>query len=284
LHADELLAFLLLAEARANTAITWEDRDLLRTVGRQAASYLALLRASEALTEARQFEAFNRLSAFLVHDLKNVVAQLSLVVRNAERHRDNPEFITDAFNTVGDAAAKINRMLASLRQNTAGLHETSEEIELNALIRDAVKSCSKRQPQPQFDVQPDSVYVNANYDRIRSVIEHLVENAQDATVESGKVNIRLATDGINASVEIVDDGVGMDEEFIRTRLFRPFETTKGKAGMGIGVYESRHIVSNLGGAMTVESSPGEGTTIKILLPCSAGPVQLNFGGAERAGA
>ena len=119
-HGDELLAFIVLAEARANESLTWEDRDLLRTVGRQAASYLAFLRATEALAEARQFEAFNRLSAFLVHDLKNVVAQLSLVVRNAERHRANPEFIDDAFRTIGDAVQKINRMLASLRQDTPG--------------------------------------------------------------------------------------------------------------------------------------------------------------------
>jgi len=265
-HGDELLAFLILAEPRTNEAVTFEDRDLLRTVGRQAASYLAFLRATEALAEARQFEAFNQLSAFLVHDLKNVVAQLSLVVRNAERHRDNPEFIADAFNTIGDAVAKINRMLASLRQDSAAANEKVENVELNGLIAHAVKQCSQREPQPEFQRHAVAVEISASYDRLLSVVEHLVQNAQDATTDDGSVVVTLEHEADNAVIRISDTGCGMDKEFIRTRLFRPFDTTKGKAGMGIGVYESRHIVSNLGGRLDVTSEPGVGTTIAISLP------------------
>lgn len=267
-HGDELLAFLILAEPRTNEAVTFEDRDLLRTVGRQAASYLAFLRATEALAEARQFEAFNRLSAFLVHDLKNVVAQLSLVVRNAERHRDNPEFISDAFNTIGDAVAKINRMLASLRQDSASANEKVENIELNGLIAHAVKECGQREPGPEFRRHVAAVEVSASYDRLLSVVEHLVQNAQDATADDGSVIVTLDIEADNAVIRISDTGCGMDQEFIRTRLFRPFDTTKGKAGMGIGVYESRHIVSNLGGQLDVTSEPGIGTAIAISLPLS----------------
>ncbi len=267
-HGDELLAFLILAEPRTNEAVTFEDRDLLRTVGRQAASYLAFLRATEALAEARQFEAFNQLSAFLVHDLKNVVAQLSLVVRNAERHRDNPEFIADAFNTIGDAVAKINRMLASLRQDSAAANEKVENVELNGLIAHAVKQCSQREPQPEFQRDAVAVEISASYDRLLSVVEHLVQNAQDATTDDGSVVVTLEHEADNAVIRINDSGCGMDKEFIRTRLFRPFDTTKGKAGMGIGVYESRHIVSNLGGRLVVTSEPGVGTTIVISLPLS----------------
>ncbi|MGR9089471.1 MAG: XrtA/PEP-CTERM system histidine kinase PrsK [Gammaproteobacteria bacterium] len=267
-HGDELLAFLILAEPRTNEAITFEDRDLLRTVGRQAASYLAFLRATEALAEARQFEAFNRLSAFLVHDLKNVVAQLSLIVRNAERHRDNPEFISDAFNTIGDAVAKINRMLASLRQESAAANEKVENIELNGLITHAVKQCSERAPRPEFQRHAEALEISASHDRLLSVVEHLVQNAQDATTDDGSVVVTLEHEAENAVIRISDTGCGMDEEFVRTRLFRPFDTTKGKAGMGIGVYESRHIVSNLGGRLDVTSEPGVGTAIVIRLPLS----------------
>lgn len=265
-HGDELLAFLVLAEPRTAEAITFEDRDLLRTVGRQAASYLAFLRATEALAEARQFEAFNRLSAFLVHDLKNVVAQLSLVVRNAERHRDNPEFISDAFNTIGDAVAKINRMLASLRQDSVGTNEKVENVELNGLIAHAVKQCGQREPEPEFRRHAAAVEVSGSYDRLLSVVEHLVQNAQDATPDDGSVVVTLDHEAGSAVIRISDTGCGMDQEFIRTRLFRPFDTTKGKAGMGIGVYESRHIVANLGGRLDVKSEPGVGTEIAISLP------------------
>jgi len=268
LHGDELLAFLILAEPRTNQSITWEDRDLLRTVGRQAASYLAFLRATEALAEARQFEAFNRLSAFLVHDLKNVVAQLSLVVRNAERHRDNPEFITDAFTTIGDAVAKINRMLATLRQDSADLEQKDEDVELNDLIDVAIASRSDSSPRPTFARDDDRIIVRAAYDRFLSVFEHLIQNAQDATGNGGEIRINLRLADGSVVVEIADTGCGMDEEFIRTRLFRPFDTTKGKAGMGIGMYESRHIVSAMGGRLDVVSTPGKGTSIKISLPCA----------------
>ncbi|MFT4582946.1 MAG: putative PEP-CTERM system histidine kinase [Gammaproteobacteria bacterium] len=268
LHGDELLAFLVLAEPRAQDDITWEDRDLLRTVGRQAASYLAFLRATEALTEARQFEAFNRLSAFLVHDLKNVVAQLSLVVSNSERHRDNPEFIDDAFTTIGDAVAKVNRMLATLRQESAeaDVHD-HRNIVLADLIDRAVASCGEGLPRPTFTRDEEPVVIWAHYDSFLSGIQHLIQNAQDATDASGAVSIVLNREDSNAFIQIVDTGCGMDDEFIRDRLFRPFDTTKGKAGMGIGVYESRHIITTMGGRFVVESEPGHGTTIKLWVPC-----------------
>ena len=268
LHGNELFAFLVLAEARTNESITWEDRDLLRTVGRQAASYLAVLRATEALAEARQFEAFNRLSAFLVHDLKNIVAQLSLVVSNAKRHRDNPEFITDTFATIGDAAAKINQMLANLRQDPSDLIRCNEDVELNGLIDNAIARRGGGLPHPVFIRTDSPMVVQATYDRFLSVLEHLIQNAQDATSDRGEVWVELAREDDCVVVTVADTGCGMDEEFIRTRLFRPFDTTKGKAGIGLGVYESRHLVCAMGGQLEVTSVPGRGTTIKISLPCA----------------
>jgi putative PEP-CTERM system histidine kinase len=273
MHRDELIAFLVLAESRSNASITWEDRELLRTVGSQAASYLALLQASEALSEVRQFEAFNRLSAFLVHDLKNVVAQLSLIVRNAERHRNNPEFISDAFNTIADSIAKMNRMLVNLRQDQAGFEKESS-IELNDIIEELVARRGEMSPRPSFESTTDEAVVCGNRDQMLSVLEHIVQNAQEATQPDGTVVVRLSNSGDRALIEIADNGCGMDGDFVKSRLFRPFDTTKGKAGMGIGAYESRHIVSSMGGRMTVESKPGEGTTFRISLPCVDGGPQI----------
>ncbi|NJN23459.1 MAG: GAF domain-containing protein, partial [Acaryochloridaceae cyanobacterium RL_2_7] len=118
IHGDDLIGFVTLLQPQQSWSFGREDIDLLRTVGRQAASYLALLSTTERLAEARQFETFNRLSAFLVHDLKNVVSQLSLISQNAARHRDNPEFVEDAFNTVDSAISRMQRMLTGLRQAT----------------------------------------------------------------------------------------------------------------------------------------------------------------------
>jgi len=268
-YGKELLAFLVLAQPRSNQGIDDEDRDLLKTVGRQAASYLALLRATDALSEARQFETFNRLSAFLVHDLKNVVAQLSLITRNAERHGHNPEFVSDAFNTVSDAVNKMNGMLASLRQMQAEV-EADDIVDLAALAQLAVNSKQDAEPAPCVAGGTLSgLEVRASRERLLAVIEHLVQNAIEATPADGNVTLEVAAHGREARLRIADTGCGMDREFINTRLFKPFDTTKGKAGMGIGAYESRHVVSSMGGELRVESEPGVGSCFTIVLPLAS---------------
>ncbi len=268
-YGDQLMAIILLAEPRTNADLTWEDRDVLKTLGRQAASYLALAAATEALADARQFEAFNRLSAFLVHDLKNVVAQLSLVVHNAARHRKNPEFIDDAFKTVGDAVAKVNRMLTTLRQKQT--HESAiEPLDVGEVLDAALAQLgAATRPAPVLHLPDDRLYVVGGRDRLVAVFEHLLQNAQEATPDSGRIDVRVAASGGTVTIEIADTGCGMSQEFIDKRLFRPFDTTKGKAGMGIGVYESLHAVTGMGGQLTVQSMPGAGTTFRFTLPAAA---------------
>ncbi len=264
-HRDELLAFVVLESSRTDSDLTGEDRELLRTLGHQAAGYLALLRATEALADARQFDAFNRLSAFLVHDLKNVVAQLSLIVRNAEKHRTNPEFITDAFNTVSDAVAKMNRMMANLRQSHADDAGT-DVVDLVAAARKAVASAAARRPLPGLEWSGEPLAVLGNRDRLVDVFEHLLQNAQDATPETGRITMELRRAGGKAVIEVADTGCGMSEQFMQNHLFKPFDTTKGKAGMGIGVYESLHVVTSIGGKLSVTSREGEGSRFSIVLP------------------
>ncbi len=261
----ELLAFILLEEPRSGAPFTAEDRALLRTLGRQAAGYLALLHATEELAEAHQFDAFNRLSAFLVHDLKNVVAQLSLVTKNAERHRGKPEFVDDAFSTINDAVRKMTRMLGTLRQPQT-VERDAAPFELDAVVAEVIARVGERTPAPHFQSATAGVYVRGLADRFAAVIEHLVQNAQDATANDGTIEIRSAIESDKALLEIADSGCGMERSFIRDRLFKPFETTKGKAGMGIGVYESLHTINAMGGHLRVTSEVGVGTVFTIELP------------------
>src|SRR5438270_7816382 len=130
----DLIGFVILGAARAKIEIDWEVRDLLKTASQQAASYLAQIRASEALLEARKFAAFNRMSAFVVHDLKNLVAQLSLMLRNAERHRDNPEFQRDMLSTVEHVVGRMNALMLQLRTGTTPV-EKPRQVELEPLVR-----------------------------------------------------------------------------------------------------------------------------------------------------
>lgn len=260
-----LLGFMVLAQPLAKITVNWEVRDLLLTSGRQCASYLALLKANEDLIDARQFEAFNRLSAYVVHDLKNVIAQLSLIVSNSERHRENPDFLDDVIMTVKNATGKMGRMLEQLRKNRLEIDDTSQVININRILAMVVKEHSANFPVPEYNSSIDPVFINVNEDRFTTVIGHLIQNAQEATQDDGIVEVVVSDESEWVNIEIKDSGCGMDTEFLRNHLFRPFDTTKGNAGMGIGVYESREFVSSLGGRMDVISTPGEGTSFTIKL-------------------
>lgn len=264
--AVELLGFIVLARPNVRVQVNWEVRDLLLTTGRQCASYLALQKANEHLLDARQFDAFNRLSAYVVHDLKNIIAQLALVVSNAERHRDNPDFVDDAFSTVANATQKMERLLAQLRKGRLDVSERQKQIDLGTLLAAVVKQHGGLKPIPSYQGANSGVAIVANEDRMVSVIGHLIQNAQEATRDDGSVTVTLMVEGEWAIVAIKDTGCGMDAEFLRNSLFRPFKTTKGNAGMGIGVYESREFITSLGGRLEVSSSVGSGTTFSLYIP------------------
>ena len=261
---DALIGFVVLARPRAPRAIDWEDRDLLKTAARQVAVYAALVQTSEALVEARQFETFHRLAAFLVHDLKNVSGQLGMVVSNAHRHRDNPAFLDSALQTVGSARERLDRTLAHLRSAQPGQDGLRQRLDLAAVVREAVARCAEQRPVPELDVTAEAAVVG-DPERLVTVIAHLVRNAQEATPPDGTVQVRVGRADGEALVEVADTGQGMDERFLRDRLFRPFQTTKGNAGMGIGVYEAREYIARLGGRIDVRSQPGQGTVFALSL-------------------
>lgn len=264
MHNDRLRGFVVLMESRAPQALNWENLDLLKTAGLQAASYLVLNQAAEALAEARQFEGFNRLSAFVMHDLKNLIAQLSLVATNAQRHKHNPAFVEDAIRTIENSVAKMNRLMAQLR--TAIAPPAAEAVDLAALVAGVVASHQRQAPAPRLDNRAGVLQVRADPDRLSAVVGHVVQNAQDATPPTGEIEVTLGRRDGQAIVTVRDTGAGMDEVFVRERLFRPFDSTKGLTGMGIGAYECREFVKSLGGWVEVESMPGRGTSFIIGLP------------------
>ena len=265
LHHGTLFGFAVLAQPRAPLALNWEIRDMLLMTGRHIAGHLALLETNEALIEARQFEAFNRLSAYVVHDLKNLVAQLSLLVSNAARHRDNPAFMDDAIHTVANAAEKMNKLLGQLRKGRMEAGD-AKRVSVHALVQEAVRHRAVQMPVPTVLLEGADSLVLAHPERLTSVLEHLIQNAQEATPAEGFVRVRVSTEAATVGIEISDNGCGMDANFQREQLFKPFHTTKGNAGMGIGVYESREFVQAIGGRLDAVSAPGQGTTFSLKLP------------------
>lgn len=263
LNESELIGFMVLTNPNNENAINWEDLDLLKTVGRQVANYLERHEQAEQLAEARQFDAFNKLAAYVMHDLKNLIAQQSLVVKNAEKHKDNPAFVDDAIQTINNSVTRMNNLLRKLQRNEP---EGVRVLNLNDVLVEAVKRCQKATPQPTLRNDHHDVRVKGDWDSLIMVFIHLIHNAQDATQATGFIDVYVNLESNVVRVAIEDNGQGMAPEFIRDRLFKPFDTTKTGKGMGIGVYQARDYVQTLGGNVYVESTPGEGSTFTVSLP------------------
>lgn len=264
LSSEDLLGFIVLLQSSSAFRLTFEEIDLLRTSGRQVAAHLAQYQADHQLAEAQQFEAFNRLTAFVMHDLKNLIAQQSLMVKNASKHKGNPEFFEDAMATIENSVARMNKLLSQLKSgDTSG---PRERVGLSEALSEAIEKTQGGVPQPSFENKGDSLYANIDRERFTAVVAHLIRNAQEATSSDGFVKVRLMEHDGQAVISITDDGCGMAADFIRNRLFRPFDSTKGSKGMGIGAYQARTFVTDSGGVLNVESETGQGTQVLIRLP------------------
>ncbi len=269
-HRKQLEAMIILSQAKVVRTLNWEDRDLLKTVGMQLANALALSNASDALAHSKQFEAYNRISAYLVHDLKNLVTQIGLIVKNAEKHRYNPEFIQDSIETLQNVINKIDHILGHLKKGS--VTETRKvPVSLLDILNDVVLQQSANKPVPNIICTGNDVKIVGEKQKLVAIFGHLVQNAQDATADDGCIRLELTQDEDYATVKIIDNGCGMNEKFIAQRLFNPFDTTKGNAGMGIGVYETREYLFSQGGRCTVESQPGTGTCFTVKLPIKPKP-------------
>lgn len=265
---DKLWGMFLLSLGNKTTSkatyLNWEDRDLLFAVTRQLSNYLSLNEANSELAESKQFEAFHRMSAFLVHDLKNIQGQLALINSNASRHRENPAFIDDVFETIESATNRLDKVLNQLRNKQTD--ETKKtKVDLNLLVNSVAEQRNLNAPAVEVNIK-EQLLIEIEADELQSVINHLVQNAQEATPENGWVKIKATQDGGFIRIAVVDNGIGMSQDFIKNRLFKPFDTTKGNAGMGIGVYEAKQFVEKQGGNLQVTSFENEGTIFQLSLP------------------
>jgi putative PEP-CTERM system histidine kinase len=265
-HGEVLAGAVLLARPPMARALDWEDFDLLRVAGRQAASYLAEDRAGRALAEAQRFEEFNRRFAFILHDIKNLVSQQLLVARNAERHAANPQFRADMVATLKDSADRMTTLLARLSHQDRGPAEPLASVDLGAL---AARVARERRAQHPIAVESAPLWAHGHPQRLEQVLTHLVQNAIEASGEGEPVSLKVSADVERVVIEVADRGHGMSAAFMRDELFRPFSSTK-PSGFGIGAFEARQLVSAMGGSLSVESREGEGTRFRIVLPAAPG--------------
>jgi putative PEP-CTERM system histidine kinase len=250
---------------RAPRAPDREDYDLLGTASRQAASYLAEEEASNALAEARQLEALSRRFAFVAHDVKNMAGQIQLLLRNAELHDANPEFRRDMLATLRGVVARMAGLLHRLSGGARAAVAAPPLVELGALLGE----CGEGWPPGTLRVEAGAapVRLQVDPDLLASALRQVVQNAVEAPDRRGPVRVTLGARGGAPAIEVADDGAGMDRAFLRDELFRPFRTTR-EGGYGLGAFQAREILRELGGALEVESAPGAGTVVRLVLPAA----------------
>jgi putative PEP-CTERM system histidine kinase len=262
-HNDRLVGLVLLAAPGYRRSLDWEDFDLLKTAGRQAASSLAEAHGQQALSQAQRFDEFNRRFAFILHDIKNLVSQLSLVARNAQRHADNPEFRADMVATLQDSVGKMNDLLARLAPQAGSRPLRPEPQPLTPIIEAAIEAGNRGRDVRLRGNQ--SLWAVADAAALEQAVTHLLHNALDASPASQPVMIDVLADGAEVAISVIDSGKGMTADFVRNQLFQPFASTKD-GGFGVGAFEARALVAAMGGRLTVQSRPGKGSRFTIRLP------------------
>ncbi|MFC6438674.1 XrtA/PEP-CTERM system histidine kinase PrsK [Bowmanella sp. JS7-9] len=266
-QGDNLWGIAVLTDKdKKRPALNWEVRDYLSVVANQVGAYLFQYEASKQLAENAQFAAFSRMSAFVVHDLKNVLAQIDLILSNADQHRHNPEFIDDTFETLQHTKSRMEKMLRQLTEKQDDSSTGLVKTHLSSVIDEVVnKRCQLLAPLPMVEYQTDPE-LTLDADKLANVLYHLVSNAQQATPDNGEVRVLSYDESDMLCIDIIDTGCGMSQEFIAERLFAPFDTTKGNAGMGIGAYDAKHYAEKMGGRLEVVSQVGKGTRFTLKIP------------------
>ena len=246
------------------------------------ASYLAEQASQDALGESRRFDEFNRRIAFVMHDIKNLASQLSLLARNAEKHAENPAFRADMLLTLRNSSDKLQALLARLGRYGAHGAEALVPLAIDDLLARIVERY--RGQHEVIVVDRSGCVAQADRDALEQALVHLLQNAIDASTAASPVFIDVRAEQSQAVIAVVDSGCGMSPEFVRSQLFKPFHSSK-VGGFGIGAFEARELIRGMGGRLEVESREGLGTRFVVRLPLAdtgqtMGPVQKK--GAEAA--
>ena len=262
---DEVLGFIILGDRVGGTQFTWQDFDLLKCIGDQIAAGLLNTRLSQKLLQAKELEAFQTMSAFFVHDMKNTANTLNLMLQNLPVHFDDPAFREDALRGVAKTVAHINRLIGRLGSIRHELQIKPAEADLNEMVAKALSGWEEVAGiNLEKDLQP-LPKVPFDMEQMLKVTTNLIFNAREAVSKSGVVQIKTYRNEGWAVLAVTDNGCGMSKEFVNGSLFRAFKTTK-KNGLGIGMFQSRMIVEAHKGRIEVESEPGKGATFRVWLP------------------
>lgn len=267
---DRCMGLLILADRVNGMPWSVEEQDLLKCIGDQVAAGLLQLRLTEELVQGREMQAFQTMSTFFVHDLKNAASSLGLMLQNLPEHFEDPEFRADALRAIGGTVSRINQIIERLGTLRQSLELRPAETDLTRLVEEClaeVGGFGKVDLVRQLQALPA---VAADPGQLTTVVTNLLLNAREAVGPDGRIIVATSVADGRAAITVSDNGCGMSPEFIQSSLFRPFQTTK-KKGLGIGMFQSKLIVEAHGGVLQVQSTPGSGTAFRVLLPLCPTP-------------
>jgi putative PEP-CTERM system histidine kinase len=274
-YRSTLAGFIVLNHPRVSRELDWEDESLVRVLAMQVTAYLVQEETAQSLADARQLEDFNKRFAFVVHDIKNTIGQLSLLVRNIAQFGDQKEFRDDMVITLGNSVERLQVLLKSLTAvgtNSAGAGRLVQAVDLNSLLRVFVAEKAQLGYQLELNLTTDPTVVNSDSVALLRVLEHVVSNAFEASEPDAPVEIDLSAGDGMVKIVVTDRGAGMTQQFINEELFRPLRSTK-RGGFGVGGYQIRELMRDIGGDVNVESVVGRGTRVILSLPRSPVPLQ-----------
>lgn len=265
---DNFIGILAIGAERSGEPYSYEDYALLHTIGIQAASMILNAQLTENLSQARSLETFHKFAAFIIHDLKNAVQNLSFVVQNARDYFDDPEFRGDAISTISDTVNRMNTMIMTLSSVPEKLELQVSDTNIVSFLDDTLKR-SKVSKLDHIHIHTDVVdpalSLPLDYYHFQSVLINLLSNAAEAiTTETGDITVRVSRSDQTTIISVTDTGDGISQEQLKS-VFTPFKTTK-KKGLGIGLYQCKTIVEAHGGKIYVESEVGHGTIFRLELP------------------
>ncbi len=270
---DEVAGFIALARPLHEKEVyTYEDYDLMKTLARQAYSLILNLRLADELSRAREMEMMGKISSFVIHDLKNLVSSLSLMVQNAADHINNPDFQQDMLQSLGSTVGRMQGLIARLKnlREKKGLVFSIED--LHKIARETVNQTMGKGDHPEIELCGSVVFAHADAEEIGKVVLNLLLNAVDASGDKGRITVETGAAGAEdmAFVRVSDEGCGMPKDFQEQHLFKPFKTTK-KKGLGIGLYQCKQIIEAHHGKIEVMSGPGKGSVFTVYLPLAEEP-------------
>ena len=263
--AETVLGLLIVGDRVSGVPFTSEDLDLLRILADQTAVRMQTVRLAEKLLEAKQWEAFQTMSAFLVHDLKNTASSLSLTLQNLRIHFEDPAFRKDAERSISAGVRRMNELIRRLTSLRERLDLQPGRVDLSSWLGETLQSLNDTHAGDIAFVPGPSLPVRVDAGQFQSVVTNLVLNAREASPLGAPIHVTAEAEGEWAVLTVRDEGSGMEPDFLADKLFRPFQTTK-KEGMGIGLFQTRRIVEAHGGRIDVKSAAGQGSTFRVRLP------------------